>query len=170
MAHMVVSPNFQDVASEFRDIASQRDVTGLAGIAVAGAGGGILAQEVADRVLPALGMSRTPQSTSDFAASFAVKLVAALGLGIAAIRVGTGSVGQVLAVGAAGATVLAGADFFDAVQRSGFLAEMPVGGSRHAIGTASPSPAPPSRASPRPNDGPAVTGSTADATVATQGR
>jgi len=108
---------------------------GLGVIAVSSAGGVIVAQEIADRVLPVLGMSRTPESMSGFLASAGVKAGSAAGFGVLAARL-SGLPLVVLAWMGVGALAGAGADFFNAVQRSGFLSE----GSTGAASRRSPSP------------------------------
>lgn len=123
---MVVSRNFTEIGSEFQDIASERDIPGLAALGLTGAGGGVIAEEVKDRVMPLINQPRNPNNPTGLAVSFVVKMVTALLMGVVATRIGGGSVSQLLYVGGIGATIAAGVDLFDAIQASGFLAEAPM--------------------------------------------
>lgn len=120
----MVTLNARQSANQINDVLSERDVQGIAVVALSAAGGVVVAQEVADRVLPALGMSRNPSSLKGFGASAAVKGAVALGFGFAAASLsGIGLVAA--AYMAVGSLAGAGADLLNAVQRSGFAAESP---------------------------------------------
>lgn len=122
----MVSLNARQSASEIGDVLEERDVQGLGVIALAAAGGVVVAQEVADRILPMLSYSPNPNNATGFVASAAVKAAIALGFGIAASGM-TGYGLVALAYMAVGALAGAGADVLNAVQRSGFAAEAPSG-------------------------------------------
>jgi len=117
-----VTPEARDIARETQDVIQKRDIQGLAAVALGVAGGVVIAQELADRVLPALGYPTEPTTATGFTVSGLVKFVAALVLGTVAAQFG----GLALAVSAfigLGHLAGAGADFFNAVQRTGFFAE-----------------------------------------------
>lgn len=120
----VVTTEAEDVAREIEDQLESRDIRGLGFLALAGATGVIVAQEVTERVLPLLNMPREPQSPTQFVAAGAVKLAFALVVGVLAANVG-GVALVFLAFHAVGAVVFAGADFVNALQRSDLLSESP---------------------------------------------
>lgn len=140
---MAFSRNFNDIGSEFQDIADERDIPGLAALGLTGAGGGVIAEEVKDRVMPFLNQPRNPNNMTGLAVSFAVKMVTALGLGAAAARLGGGMPANLLLVAGIGATVAAGIDIVDAVQASGFLAELPSQSQPQQLAQAHPQPTQP---------------------------
>lgn len=118
----LVTNEAQAVAQEVEDQLEARDLRGLGFLALAGATGVIIAQEVTERVLPLLQMPREPSTPTQFGAAGLVKIAFALVVGaIAATQ--SGFVLVFLAFHAVGAVVFAGADFVNAVQRSGLLAE-----------------------------------------------
>lgn len=133
----MVSPNVEDLASTFEDIVEDRDVTGAAAIAVAGAGGGIVAQQIAGTVLPIIGQDEFPEDPLGLAASGVVKIAAAAGAGYLAIRTG-GTVGLAFGLMAVGAAVVAGGDVISSLLQAteGKSGSMPVArktnGSRRA--------------------------------------
>lgn len=138
-ANAVVTNEAQDVARELRDQLDSRDVAGLGFVALSTAGGVIIAQEIADRVLPVLGFSRDPTNASGFAVSGALKVVLALLAGSLATATG-GMASVVVAFIALGHVVSGGADFFNAIQRTGFLAEAPsMGGATMQVEPSNPS-------------------------------
>lgn len=110
----MVSPNVDALAGTFEDIVEDQDIAGGATLALAGAGGGVLAQQVANRVLPVVGMSAMPQDTTGLAASGVTKLGVAAIHGFLAREVG-GTPGAILALGGLGAGVVAGGDLVSAI-------------------------------------------------------
>lgn len=135
-----VTRDTRQAASEIQDVLAERDPTALGAVAVSTTGGVIAAQEIADRVLPALGMNREPQNATEFAASAGVKGATAAGIGVLATRL-TGLPLVVTAFAGIGALASTGADLVNAVQRTGFLAEAPFQGSAVQSSPARASPA-----------------------------
>jgi hypothetical protein len=120
----MVTVNARQSANNISDVLDERNVQGLAIVALSAAGGVVVAQEVADRLLPMLGQSRNPSGLTGFAASAGVKGAVALAFGILATNLtGIGLVAA--AYMAVGALAGAGADLLNAVQRSGLAAESP---------------------------------------------
>lgn len=118
----VATPEVRAIAQDVQRALSERDVQGLAVVAVSVASGVVIAQELADRILPALGYSANPTSATGFMVSGVVKFAAALVLGVVAAQFS----GLALILSAfigVGHLASAGADFFNALQRTGFLAE-----------------------------------------------
>lgn len=122
VANQLVSREASNVASEVTRQLESRDVKGLAFIALTTATGVVLAQEIADRILPAVGYPREPTSAGGFAVSAGVKVFVALIVGALA-PVGSTFVSALVGFLALGHVVSAGADLFNAIQRTGFLAE-----------------------------------------------
>lgn len=120
----LVTRNARSTATAIEDQLEARDIQGLGLMALAGATGVILAQEFTERVLPLLSMPREPASAVQFAVAGGVKLVLALIVGAVGAQM-SGLLLVFLAFSAAGSVVFAGADFVNAVQRTGFLAESP---------------------------------------------
>lgn len=127
----MVTTNLSNVASSFETIAERRDIKSLAAIGFAGAGGGILATELSDYVLPILGVSGTPSTGVEFGANAGVKALVGLGLGYAALEVG-GLPGAALGLAGLGAVVVAGADAVSAGQRFVFSGQQALAGGRVA--------------------------------------
>lgn len=71
----VVTRDVRNVTREFSQLVEDRDVGGLGFIAVAGAVGVSLANDVVDLVLPRLGMNPDPQTAQDFLAAGLTQLV-----------------------------------------------------------------------------------------------
>ena len=120
----VGSRQTSQAAREVQDVLQERDIPGLGVVAVSTAGGVVVAQEVADRVLPALGFRREPTNATGFAASAGTKGTVALAMGVLAARL-SGVPLLIAAWGGVGALAGAGADLFNAIQRTGFFAEAP---------------------------------------------
>lgn len=141
----IVTRNARSTANAIEDQLEARDLQGLGLFAVAGATGVILAQEVTERVLPILSMPAQPSTVTQFAAAGGIKLAFALVVG--AVGASMGGLPLVfLAFHAVGAVVFAGADFVNAIQRTGLVAE----GSQHGArrrGTGNPRAASRSRSS-----------------------
>lgn len=123
----VVTSEARSVAREIEDQLEARDVQGIGLLALMGATGVIVVQEVTERVLPLLNMPREPTSGVQFAASGAIKIAYALVVGVVAAQM-SGIALVALAFHAVGAVVFAGADFVNAIQRTGLLAEASRGG------------------------------------------
>lgn len=111
----MVTANLSGVSSSFQTIADDRDLYSMAALAVAGAGGGILATELSDRILPIVGLSANPTGGQSFLANGAFKAVVGFALGYAAIEMG-GAVGATLGIAGLGALVVSGADIVSALQ------------------------------------------------------
>lgn len=137
-ANQLVSREASNVASEVTRQLESRDVKGLAFIALTTATGVVLAQEIADRILPAVGYAREPTSAGGFAVSAGVKVFVALVVGALA-PVGSTFVSALVGFLALGHVVSAGADLFNAIQRTGFLAEQGRSMSVNATTQSSPS-------------------------------
>lgn len=123
----LVTREARSTANEIEDQLEARDIQGLGLLALAGATGVILAQEVTERVLPLIGMPREPTTSTQFAAAAGIKLAFALGIGVIAANM-SGIALVFLAFHAVGAVVFAGADLVNAAQRSGILSEAPQSG------------------------------------------
>lgn len=103
---------------------NERDVTAIAALGTLGAGGVVLAQEVADRVLPILNQPRNPTSASGFGASALVKALGATATAAIGMRFDTA--GRAAAgILAFGMLASAGADFFNVLQRGGIPGAQP---------------------------------------------
>lgn len=127
----LVTRDARQIARETQDALVARDLQGLAFVAVGLASGVVIAQEIADRILPLLGFAREPSGAVGFVASGAVKFSVALLAGVAATSLsGMGLV--FTAFVALGHLAGAGADLFNAIQRTGFFAEAPSMGGRGA--------------------------------------
>lgn len=124
----MVSANFQDVANEMRQIASQSDFRGLVGLGlVGGLGGGVLADQLTDRLLPLFGVSSNPTSAQGLAISGLTKWALAFLFAFGSVRLGRGTLSNLLAVGTIGPVVTGAVDLGDAVNRMGLLGgSMPV--------------------------------------------
>lgn len=124
----MVSPNVRSLADSFNSIVQQRDLRGAAVVAVTTAGGGIIAQQVTQRLLPVLGFSASPNNAVGYGASAAAKLLVAGFHGWLGAKVG-GTPGLLLMVGGVGAATLAGADVVSLLQRLTVTAEQSLTGS-----------------------------------------
>lgn len=112
-------------AREIQDVLNERDPSALGVLATGTASGVVIAQEVADRVLPAAGFQREPTDAMGFLASSGVKGGVAVAFGVLGARL-SGLPLLFAAFGGVGALAGAGADLFNAVQQTGFLAEGPL--------------------------------------------
>lgn len=115
----VVTPGARDVTREFSQLVERRDVGGLGFIAVAGAVGVSLANDVVDFVLPRIGFNPDPQNTTDFLAAgltqvgFAALLVT-IGAAMSASSPLLFAVAVALSLGSA---IIGGANLFEWGQR-----------------------------------------------------
>lgn len=116
----IVTPEVEDVAREFEDLVERRDVIGLGFIAVAGAVGVSLANDVVDFVLPRIGMNPDPQTSGDFLAAGLVQLLfAGVLVTVAAAMAGTSQVLFVVGVTLSlGSIIIGGANLFEWGQRT----------------------------------------------------
>lgn len=113
----------ESVASEARDLVQSRDLVSLAVTGLSAAGGVVVAQEIADRVLAAANLNKNPQNIKDYAAAVGTKGAVAVGFGVLASSLsGLGLVASGFM--AVGALASAGADLLE-----GLLTTAPVGGS-----------------------------------------
>lgn len=121
-----VTREAENVASSIENQLEAGDIQPLGLIALSAAGGVVIAQEIADRVLPMLGFADNPQRTPEGATGFAVSgaLKGVIALAVGALAGTLSGLPLVFAVWAAvGHLASAGADFVNAVQRTGLLAE-----------------------------------------------
>jgi hypothetical protein len=112
----MVTRQSQATARSINGLLQERDILGLAAIAGGTAGGVLLTQRLANRVLPAVGLSPTPDTFLEGAGAAGLKGAIAAGFMFAALQVG--GVAQVLlAFFSIGALTSAGFDlatlFFD---------------------------------------------------------
>lgn len=114
----MVSLSTQRAAENIQDTLEDRDLRGIGLFVGAGAVGAIIAREVAERVLSAVGMNRDPQSASEFGVSVLSQVGVALTLGIVGANMG-GIALLLAAFAGAGALVSAGVDAFQVLQRGG---------------------------------------------------
>lgn len=124
----MVTANVQESSDGVSDALAGRDIQGIAAMALSGAGGVILGQEVADYALPMLGFSMNPGSTTEYTASVLVKLATAVVLAALATR--AGGLPQTLAGTASfGVLVSMGLDIVDMAQSGGIWGNAISGGS-----------------------------------------
>lgn len=116
LSYMVVSRTTSDTASSINNLLEERDIVGLLTVAAGSAGGVILTQRIANSVLPAVGLSPTPSSITEGAASAGLKTAIAGGFMYAALQT-TGVPQTLLAFLSIGSLTSAGFDlvslFFD---------------------------------------------------------
>lgn len=116
----VVTRDARDVTSQFADLVERRDVGGLGFIAVSGAVGVSLANDVVDMVLPRLGLNPDPQTSRDFLGAGLVQLAFAallvsIGAAIGRRRPVVFAVAVALALGS---VVIGGANLVEWGQRT----------------------------------------------------
>lgn len=110
----MVTANLDNLSDEFETIISDRDVVSIGSIGLAGAGGGVIATQLAGRVAPLVGLDPQPTDTTGLVANGFIKMLVGAGLALAAIQLG-GTVGVVLGVAGIGALILGGGDWINAV-------------------------------------------------------
>lgn len=110
----MVTPQVESLSGAFTDIVEERDVTGAAIIGTTAAAGGVLATQLAGRLVPALGFNSTGGNAVDRILTGTVKMVAGAILGYAGIQVG-GTAGLLLALAGFGGLVLGGGNWINAV-------------------------------------------------------
>lgn len=109
----MVTRDVQQTADSIENILDDRSIAGLVTVAGSTAGGIFLAQRIADRVLPEVGLSPDPTTLTDAAGAAALKGGGALATGFAATNV-SGLPQVVLAFGAVGMLASAGVDLVGA--------------------------------------------------------
>ena len=110
----MVTANVDNLTDSFEGIIEDRDVVGAATLGLAGAGGGVIATQVAGRVAPVLGLSAQPTDLQGLFTNGLIKMLVGAGLGFLALQVG-GTPGVVLGVAALGGLILGGGDWINAV-------------------------------------------------------
>lgn len=149
----MVTPQVESLSGAFTDIVEERDVTGAAVIGTTAAAGGVLATQLAGRLVPALGFNSTGGGAVDRILTGTVKMAAGAVLGFLGIQVG-GTPGLLLALAGFGGLVLGGGNWINAVlstnigatntrRRSGNARVVSAGSSSNGTTSAS-APAPPS--------------------------
>lgn len=125
----MVTASVRNSAGGVQDALADRELSGIAALAVLGAGGVFMAQEIADQVLPMLDFPMNPSSMTDLTVSAMVKLVSAVVLAAVAVRLGdTG--GAAAGTMAFGVLVSMGLDVVEAAQTGGgSAASMVTGGT-----------------------------------------
>ena len=91
---MVISRTATDTATNINDLLQQRDILGLLTVAGGAAGGVILTQRIANRVLPLVGLSPTPETITEGVASAGTKGLIGAGFMYGATQ--TSGMGKVL--------------------------------------------------------------------------
>lgn len=134
----MVNANVENLSEAFDSIIEDRDVVGAATLGVAGAGGGVIATQLAGRIAPIVGLEQQPTELTGLVANGLVKMLVGAGLGFLAIRLG-GMPGAILAVAALGALVLGGGDWINGLLSSsaGVPGAAPSGNSRARVVSAS---------------------------------
>jgi len=90
----MVSRTAEQTARNVNDLLEQRDILGLLAIAGGSAGGVILTQRIANRVLPLVGLSPTPQTITEGVASAGTKSLIGAGFMYGATQ--TSGIGKVI--------------------------------------------------------------------------
>lgn len=134
----MVTASVERVSDNFAEVLADMDLVSAGALGGLFAGGSLLAQEVADNVLPALDFSPDPSSQTGLAAAALVKFAAAVVLATAAFAVG-GDTAVLVAGGLGfGMVHLAMLDLFDLAQGGGIPGTATSGSS--SSGSASRSP------------------------------
>ncbi len=110
----MVTANLDSLSDEFENIIEERDVLSVGSIGLAGAGGGVIATQIAGRVAPIVGMDSSPSDLTGLLANGTIKMIVGAALAFVAIRVG-GMPGVALGIAGMGALVLGGGDWINAV-------------------------------------------------------
>ena len=109
----MVSTTVDNLSDEFETVVEDRDVAGAATIGLAGAGGGVVATQLAGRIAPLLGFPAQPSGSSGLLLNGTIKMLVGAALGFAAARVG-GTAGLILGVAGVGGLILGGGDWINA--------------------------------------------------------
>ena len=110
----MVTPQVESLSDSFTSIVENRDITGAAVIGTTAAVGGVLATQVAGRLVPMLGFNSTGGGAADRILTGTVKMAAGAFLGFLGIRVG-GTPGLLLALAGFGGLVLGGGNWINAI-------------------------------------------------------
>jgi len=110
----MVTPQVESLSDSFTSIVENRDITGAAVIGTTAAVGGVLATQVAGRLVPAIGFNSTGGGAVDRILTGTVKMAAGALLGFLGIQVG-GTPGLLLALAGFGGLVLGGGNWINAV-------------------------------------------------------
>lgn len=109
MTHMVFGLSRNKTADAVSQVLEEREIAPIVAISVSTAGGVVVADVIANRVLPMVGISADPSTLVDAIASAGLKGVMALALGVAAAEM-TGIPQLAIVFGAVGVLTSAGAD------------------------------------------------------------
>jgi len=110
----MVTANLDSLSSAFEDIVEERDVVSIGSIGLAGAGGGVIATQLAGRVAPIVGLESSPSDLTGLLANGTIKMAVGAALAFGAVQLG-GMPGVVLGIAGLGALVLGGGDWINAV-------------------------------------------------------
>lgn len=110
----MVTPQVESLSDSFTSIVENRDITGAAVIGTTAAAGGVLATQLAGRLVPAIGFNSTGGGAVDRVLTGTVKMAAGALLGYIGIKVG-GTPGLLLALAGFGGLVLGGGNWINAV-------------------------------------------------------
>jgi len=109
----MVTATVDNLSDQFETIVSDRDVAGAATIGLAGAAGGVVATQLAGRIVPLIGYPAQPADATGLLLNGTVKMLVGAGLGFLPARVG-GTAGLILGVAGAGGLILGGGDWINA--------------------------------------------------------
>lgn len=143
----MVTVDVASSASGVNQAIEDLDAVSLAALAGLGASGVFIGQEIADQVLPMIIGTPDPTTPSQLSASVAVKLAAAIVMGIAARRFGGGK--GALGVITFGTLVSLGLDMIDILQRGSLPGMAPSTGSKTQVQSRSPPRAPKVQSRPK---------------------
>jgi ABC-type sugar transport system substrate-binding protein len=110
----MVTPQVESLSDSFTSIVENRDITGAVVIGTTAAAGGVLATQLAGRLVPAIGFNSTGGDAVDRILTGTVKMAAGAILGFLGIRVG-GTPGLLLALAGFGGLVLGGGNWINAI-------------------------------------------------------
>lgn len=114
----MVTADLDDLATEFNDIVEDRDVVSFASLGLAGAGGGVIATQVVNRVAPLIGLSPNPNTPRETFGVGLIKMLLGAGMAFLGTRVG-GVPGVLLSIAGLGTIVLGGGDWVNAALTMG---------------------------------------------------
>ena len=151
----MVTADVMSSSDGIRTAIEDRDLVSIGALAGLGAGGVFLGQEIADQVLPFLIDTPDPSTPSELGMSALVKLLAAMLMGVVALRMGPMGA-SAIGVLTFGTLVSMGLDFIDILQRGSLPGMAPSGGSSSSAvttkSTSAPTPTPtPTRVNTAPS-------------------
>lgn len=114
----MVTADLNDLATEFNDIVEDRDVASFASLGLAGAGGGVIATQIVNRVAPMIGLSPNPNTPRETFGVGLIKMVLGAGMAYLGTKVG-GVPGVLLSIAGLGTIVLGGGDWVNAALTMG---------------------------------------------------